>query len=198
MTPGRLWFEKKLKKNIDLTPREFQLVILAYRIAKYGHKGQLRDDGKMRYFEHPKAVALILIEENAQFRPVKPRQVIAALLHDIKEDSHILTWQDIELIFGKRVRKSVEIMTKDKTLPKEIRHLLYFKQLSAASSEDKDTKLADRLHNMRTLGDCSPEKQREYVKETVDFYLPLAKKNNGLLYHLIKKECEKYARKELP
>ncbi|MBI2450235.1 MAG: bifunctional (p)ppGpp synthetase/guanosine-3',5'-bis(diphosphate) 3'-pyrophosphohydrolase [Candidatus Nealsonbacteria bacterium] len=196
MAVGRVEFEKKLKEKIDLTPREFQLIMLAYKLAKYGHghKGQMRDDGKIRYFEHPKAVALILIEENTRFIVVKPWQIVAALLHDIKENTFILSWKDIELIFGKRVRKSVRIMTKDEVFRGEV----YFKRLSMASSEDIDNKLADRLHNMRTLGDCSSEKQKEYLKETVDFYLPLAKKRNGYLYFLLEQECKKYANKELP
>jgi len=197
-TVGRLEFEKKLRR-IDLTPYEFWLITFAYRQAKNGHGyGDKRRDGGERQFEHPKRVALILMDENADFMPPDPEMIIAALLHDIKEDCFILTWEDIERIFGKRIKKMVEILTKDKELGEELRNEIYFKKLAAASSKIKNIKLADRLDNVRTLGDCSPEKQKEYLSETINFYLPLAKKTNGLLYHLLKIECEKYTNKELP
>ncbi|MBI2626413.1 MAG: bifunctional (p)ppGpp synthetase/guanosine-3',5'-bis(diphosphate) 3'-pyrophosphohydrolase [Candidatus Nealsonbacteria bacterium] len=198
MTPiGRAGFERKLREKADLTPREFQLIMLAYRLAKYGHRNQERDDGG-RYFEHPKRVALILIDENTEFMPLKPEMVVAALLHDIKEDSFILTWEDIEMIFGKNIKEMIETLTKDKTLEKQLRTESYFKRLITASSEIKNVKLADRLDNMRDLGNCSPEKQKTYFKETTDFFLPLARKTNWLLHHLLKQECDKYANKELP
>lgn len=193
MTPiGRVGFERKLREKANLTPREFQLIMLAYRLTKYGLSGQMRDDEKTRSFEHSKRVALILIDENTDFMPLKPEMVIVALLHDIKEDSFILTWEDIEMIFGKNIKEMVETLTKDKTLEKELRTEFYFKRLTTASSEIKNIKLADRLDNIRDIGNCSPEKQKKYLKETVDFFLPLAKITNWLLYHLLKKECEKY------
>lgn len=194
---GRKEFERRLREKADLTPKEFQLIMLAYRLSKYGHRNQERDDGE-RYFEHPKRVALILIDENTDFMPLRPEMVITALLHDIKEDSFILTWEDIEMIFGKNVRKMVETLTKDRNLEKELRDEFYFKRLAAASSRIKNIKLADRLDNVRHLAGCSLEKQRRYLKETEEFFLPLAEKTNWLLFSLLKRECEKYANKELP
>lgn len=197
MAIGRAEFERIIRENMDLTPKEFQLIMLAYRLAKYGVRGKFRKDGTTRSFEHPKTVALIAIFEDA-LRGCTPRKVIKCLLHDTPEDSYILTFEDFELIFGKEIRDSLKIFTKDETLPKAIKDEKYFKQILGASSEDKDVKLCDRLHNMRTLSDCAPEKQKEYLEETISFYLPLAKKNNGHLYALLKEECQKYTKEELP
>jgi len=139
------------------------LLMLAYRLSKYGHKGQKRDD-LSRYFDHPKCVALIFMLELGIF---KIYILIASLLHDIEEDSFILKPWDIERIFGKRVRQAVEILTKQEGID-------YFKRLQKAIWWIKMIKLADRLHNLRTLTGSTRQKRLEQLEETYEYYIPLA------------------------
>lgn len=185
---GRMEFEKKLYARVYLSQKEIQLIMLAYKLAKYGHRNQKRDDGE-RYFEHPKRAALILMDECGVSNPA---MLITALLHDIKEDSFILTWDDIELIFGNEIRKMIEILTKNNNLEKTLKDKVYSHGLLTSPSEVRIIKLADRLDNMRCLEGCSSEKQKEYLEETMDFYLPLAEITNGHLHWLLENECKKY------
>jgi len=190
-----------MKELIDkiksYTKADTTVVEKAYEFAAAVHRDHKRLSGDP-YITHPLAVAEILADLEQD-----PKTIAAALLHDVVEDGGI-TLSQLNEKFGDEVARMVEGATKLSQFTftgREERQAENFRKMFVAMGEDSRiiiVKLADRLHNMRTLGDCSPEKQREYVKETVDFYLPLAKKNNGLLYHLIKKECEKYARKELP
>lgn len=154
---GRKQFEDSVK--YIFAPSEFQKIMLAYKLSKYGHKGQLRDSGE-RYFEHPKAVALILVEE---LNVGNPDIVIAALLHDIKEDSFILDWLDIESIFGRRAVMIVRAVTKEPGKD-------YFKNLFRGDYDVLLVKICDRLHNLRTLGTCRPEKIKKQLKETREYY----------------------------
>lgn len=214
---GRAEFEKKM----EMMPGS-QLIKLAYRLAKYGHRGQERSGGE-RYFEHPKRVALILIDELKITS--YPSMIIVALLHDIREDSFILTHEDIEWIFGKDVAKMVAILTKDKTLDKLIRDEQYKKQLQLtlyemAHQEQMATykpmdlmedehcrretlvvKLCDRLDNIRDMKGWSDKKRKEYIEETIEVYLPIAEKlrdfflKDDYLYQKIKKICDAYQKK---
>jgi GTP diphosphokinase / guanosine-3',5'-bis(diphosphate) 3'-diphosphatase len=143
---GREKFAELL--GFRLTSSELRRVMRAYKLAKYGHKDQLREDGE-RYFEHPKAVALILIQE---LRIIDADTIIAALMHDLQEDSFILSWEDIEDIFGKDVSRYVRAVTKEPNKD-------YLGNLLEAPTPALFVKLADRLHNLRTLGACRPEKQ---------------------------------------
>lgn len=200
-TIGRKEFEKKLRSK-NTGPTEFRFlglemidrIMLAYRLSKYGHRNQTRADGE-RYFEHPKRVALILLDE---LNIGNPSMIIAALLHDIKEDSFILTLRDIELIFGENVREMVGTLSKGKSLPKPERDERYFNKLQKASRAVKIIKMADRLDNVRDMKGWTPEKIEEYVGETTIIFLPIAKEVNQYLYQEIKKICEKYTDKELP
>lgn len=190
MSPvGREEFEKKLWSAMPgLTFREFQLIMLAYRLSKYGHRNQKRDGGG-RYFEHPKRVALILMDECGI---VSPDTTIVSLLHDIKEDSFILTWDDIEIIFGKKIRKMIETLTKNKKLSKSLRDEEYSHKLLIAPREVKTVKLADRLDNIRDMKGWPLEKIKEYIEETARVFLPMAKETNEYLYREINKICERY------
>jgi len=145
-----------------LTSSELRRVMRAYKLAKYGHKDQRREDGE-RYFEHPKAVALILIQELKLF---DADTIIAALMHDLQEDSFILDWEDIEDLFGKDVARYVRAVTKE---PKKN----YLENLLEAPTPAIFVKLADRLHNLRTLSACRPEKQLKQIKETREKYVKL-------------------------
>lgn len=168
---GSKKFEERLEGKIPL--EKIQLVMIAYRLAKYGHKGDLRDDGVTRVFEHPKSVALIHMDELHIF---DYRMIIGALLHDIREDSHILLPEDIALIFGKRVAHYVAVLTKDVHIEQ------YLERLQRASRKSQIIKLADRLHNMRTLYGCTKEKQERKIEETQKYFLDWARKTNTYLY----------------
>lgn len=185
-------FEAILKKH--LPQNDVNLVMLAYRLAKRGHKGQERDDHS-RYFDHPKSSALIIMLELGIFTP---RMIIAALLHDIEEGAFILKSWDIERIFGKRVRKAVETMTKEKGKD-------YFDGLKKVVWWVKLVKLADRLHNLRTLLVFPTDKRIRYLQETNSFYIPLAeqlirdiprkyRKKAAYLLEEIKWACQKVER----
>jgi GTP diphosphokinase / guanosine-3',5'-bis(diphosphate) 3'-diphosphatase len=157
-------------------PGDEDRIMFAYRQSKYGHKGQMRDGGD-RYFEHPKSVALMLIEIGVRDADI----IIAALLHDIDEDSFILTHADIRLVFGVRVLHLVKRMTKDEVRSKE----QYWSDL--LTDEDPGVqieKCGDRTHNMSTLTDSDDpvkhakklKKKREQCEETREKVLPLAHK----------------------
>lgn len=122
---------------------EFQYVKAAYRQAKHGHLGQYRID-KTRYFEHPKAVALIVMLECGVYLP---NPICVALMHDLLEDSHILSRWDIEKFFGKDICRGLKIL--DKKGAKD-----YYEELLRVGKRDwwiQLVKLADILHNLRTM-----------------------------------------------
>lgn len=159
---GRREFLARLRPV--LTPRQFEMVELAYEFAKYGHRGQMRDDG-IRYFEHPKAVALILIHE---FGVTDWRDIVLALLHDIFEDSFLLTERLVERLFGQDVVRDLKLLTKK---PKDG----YVGRLHRyGNARTLRVKLCDRLHNLRTLHRASKRKQRKQIAETRAKYIPLA------------------------
>ncbi len=162
---GRSQFEELAGKYF--IPSQIQLIMLAYRLSKYGHRGQERDGGG-RYFDHPRQVSLTLLEKGVFDHEI----IIAALLHDVMEDSFILTWADVEFIFGKRVCTLVKLLTKETGLPKD----QYFPRLLSGPPEAWLIKLADRLHNLETLSSCTPQKQLKQIKETREKYFPLCRK----------------------
>ena len=178
-------FLKKLRHKVS--PRELDFIMLAYRLSKYGHRDQIRDSGE-RYFEHPKAVALILIDE---LQIYDAEMIIAALWHDLKEDKPwMLEWKDIELIFGARVRELVHMLTKEpESSTKE--KVEYLERIAVAGEDVRFIKLADRLHNVRTLSSCPSKKQARYLKETREFFIPLAHATHPYLAEQIEKECAK-------
>lgn len=151
-----------------LAPSDLTRVRGAYYLAKYGHRAQVRkelgpDGEPLRYFEHVRRVAIILMDEAHVF---DPNLVITALLHDAMEDTEDIDGAVIEAFFGPVVARHVRILTKD---PKEG----YVKRLWAADSDTILAKACDRLDNLRTLKGTSPEFQAKQLKETRDVYLPL-------------------------
>lgn len=138
-------------------------IVTAYSLSKYGHKGQIRDDGR-RYFEHPKAVFWIIAYELGL---VDWKTLVMALLHDVQEDTFLLSDYRIEVNFGREVAEGVRLLTKDSSEYLErLRRFATWRVLLV--------KVADRLHNVRTLGACTPEKITRKVAETQEHYLPLA------------------------
>ena len=172
---NRASFFKRLV--LKITPADMKELESAYEFAKYGHRTQVRDSGE-RYFEHPRAVALILIDE---LRITDVGMLIAAFLHDILEDAYLLTPDRMRNSFvrhGERVASLVSGVTKPKKndprfKTEKQRNKFYKEQVKQASLEVKLLKLVDRLHNTRTLGGCSLEKQKRKIEETRRDYFPL-------------------------
>ena len=161
---------KKYNKNIA---EEEALLRKAYDFCKQQHTNQLRHSGEP-YFVHPYEVACILADME-----LDSEAIIAGLLHDVIEDTPY-TYEQMKQDFGENVALLVEGVTKldkIKVISKEEAHIENLRKMFFAMAEDIRVvliKLADRLHNMRTLKHMKPEKQLEKAKETLDVYAPLA------------------------
>ena len=143
----------------------------AYILAYESHIGQRRKSGE-DYILHPVEVAEILADMK-----MDTDTIVAGLLHDVVEDT-LIVLEDIEDNFGKDVKKLVDGVTKLRNLPRtDSKKLENKRKMVIAMSEDIRVviiKLADRLHNMRTLKYMKPEKQQEKSKETIEIYAPIA------------------------
>lgn len=157
----------------------------AFEFAREAHAGQKRKSGAP-YIIHPVAVARIVAEE----LQLGPNPVIAAFLHDVAEDTSF-TLDDIKARFGSDVAYLVRVVTKQKKMQYETsKQVENFKQMLDSLHYDIRAiliKLADRLHNMRTLDSMRPEKQMKIAGETDYFYAPLA---NRLGLYGIRRELE--------
>lgn len=164
----------------DLTPNDRLMIERAYRKAESAHAGQYRKSGEP-YFTHCIAVASILAEMRLDAEAIS-----AALMHDLVEDTNI-TVDEIRSEFGGSVARIVDGVSKLKNLPIKVdsskkgkaadKELEYFRKMLLAMGDDVRVvlvKLADRLHNMRTLGYMSPDKQQQKARETMDIFAPLA------------------------
>lgn len=150
------------------------LIQKAYIVSKTSHGNQKRHSGDP-YFAHPLAVAEILIDLK-----LDQDSIITALLHDVVEDTDV-NLDDIEKDFGEEIAKLVDAVTKlgkIESIPSNERVAENFRKLALAMSEDIRVlliKLADRLHNMRTLAYVpSKEKRIKKARESLDIYAPLA------------------------
>ncbi|HIV34872.1 MAG TPA: bifunctional (p)ppGpp synthetase/guanosine-3',5'-bis(diphosphate) 3'-pyrophosphohydrolase [Candidatus Blautia intestinigallinarum] len=162
---------KKYHPSADLT-----MIEKAYRIAKNAHEGQLRKSGEP-YIIHPLCVAIILADLE-----LDKETIAAGLLHDAVEDT-IMTTEEIEEEFGSEVALLVDGVTKlgqlSYTGDKVELQAENLRKMFLAMAKDIRViliKLADRLHNMRTLQYMKPEKQKEKAKETMDIYAPIAQR----------------------
>ena len=168
-----------------ISAEDMQRVRDAYALAAEAHKEQRRKTGEP-YIIHPIAVARIVAEE----LELGANPVIAAFLHDVVEDTDY-TIEDIRERFGDDVAFLVGVVTKQKKDKYEkSKQVDNFRQILASVQYDVRAiliKLADRLHNMRTLDSMRPDKQMKIAGETDYFYAPLA--NRLGLYH-IKSELE--------
>ena len=173
---------KKRKKRPNI-----KLITKAYNYANSNHKNQLRKSGEP-YIIHPLQVAYILstldLDENT---------ICAALLHDVVEDTEI-THDDITIEFGEEIASLVEGVTKLSKFQQNItvkeQQVENYRKMFLAMGKDIRViliKLADRLHNMRTLKYLTRERQIANAKETMDLYAPLA---NRLGLYSIKWELE--------
>ena len=152
---------------------ELELVERAYRFSEACHRGQQRASGEP-YLSHPLEVAKLL----AGFK-MDATTVTAGLLHDVLEDTPA-TKQDLERDFGREIAELVDGVTKLGKLAfssREERQAENFRKMLVAMARDLRVlliKLADRLHNMRTLDYLPAEKGRKVAQETLDIYAPLA------------------------
>jgi GTP pyrophosphokinase len=164
----------ELEKSITyLTEEERKLVLRAARLSEKLHQGQLRESGDP-YFVHPLQVAEILAEMR-----LDAATICGALLHDVLEDTNV-TRQDLRRDFGKDVELLVNGVTKIalvKSKNKNVQESATIRKMLFAMVKDIRViliKLADKLHNMRTLGFKKAERQRSIAQETLDIYAPLA------------------------
>ncbi len=147
----------------------------AYKFAKSNHSGQFRETGE-DYFTHPLAVSEILLEMK-----LDSSTIITALLHDVVEDSKV-TLDDIDKSFGKEIRKLVDGVTKLSKIELKtgLAQAENFRKLLISSSDDVRVlivKLADRLHNIRTIDGIKDENKKQKIcKETLEIYAPLAER----------------------
>ena len=160
----------KLSKYSD---EEINMVLKAYKYAEYLHKGQLRQSGE-EYIIHPLNVAYILADMNAD-----ADTICAGLLHDTLEDTNI-TKEEIIENFGEDVALLVDGVTKISKMnfsSKKELNMANTRKIITGITEDVRIiiiKLADRLHNMRTLQFKTEYKQKENAIETLDIFAPLA------------------------
>ena len=192
-----------LNDILDLLPEGLSameardLIRRAYRMAEAAHAGQARKSGDP-YLIHPLTVAYLLAELNFE-----PAVVAAGLLHDVIEDCDV-TREEIQASFGKEVLVLVEGVTKlerverrvkeDRSRERDIQELQSMRKLLIAMANDDlriiFIKLADRLHNMRTLEYLSKSSQIRMARETLEIFAPVA---NRLGIWLWKAELEDLA-----
>ncbi|MDP1939755.1 MAG: bifunctional (p)ppGpp synthetase/guanosine-3',5'-bis(diphosphate) 3'-pyrophosphohydrolase, partial [Gallionella sp.] len=156
-----------------LKPQDVEHVRVAIEFSRVAHQGQTRHSGDP-YVTHPIAVALILTPLHLDVQ-----SIIAALLHDVVEDTEI-TFEQIAEKFGLPVAELVDGLSKLEKIHFETREDAQaenFRKMLLAMARDVRViliKLADRLHNMRTLGSMRPEQCERIARETMEIYAPIA------------------------
>ncbi|MBN2260829.1 MAG: bifunctional (p)ppGpp synthetase/guanosine-3',5'-bis(diphosphate) 3'-pyrophosphohydrolase [Clostridiales bacterium] len=159
---------QQFNPNYDMTN-----IIKAFNFSEEAHRGQFRKSGE-RYFIHPVHVSLIIAELE-----LDEVSIIAGLLHDVIEDTEY-TYDDISKMFGKVIADIVDGVTKLGQISfdsKEEQQVENLRKMFLAMAKDIRViliKLADRLHNMRTLKFMSEEKKKEKAEETLEIYAPIA------------------------
>ena len=174
------------KAKICKREDDWQFIKRAYFLAKEAHKGVRRRSGEP-YVVHPIEVALIAVREIG----LGKKSVVAALLHDVVEDTDY-TVEDIARIFSPKIASMVDGLTKMAGVfnSKSSEQAEYFRKVLLTLSDDVRViiiKIADRLHNMRTLGAMPNNKQIKITSETIYLFVPLAYR---LGLHAIKSELE--------
>src|SRR6187397_2194040 len=187
-------FEDLLEKVRAYSPdADIELLRKAYVFSAYEHRGQIRHSGEP-YLVHPLAVADFLADMK-----LDAVAIAAGLLHDVVEDT-LTTIERIQELFGADVAHVVEGVTKISAIPfssSEERQAENFRKMLLAMVDDIRVilvKLADRLHNMRTLSHLPEDRRVKIAQETRDIYAPIA---NRLGMSKVKNELEELAFKYL-
>ncbi|WP_068546198.1 bifunctional GTP diphosphokinase/guanosine-3',5'-bis pyrophosphate 3'-pyrophosphohydrolase [Thalassotalea crassostreae] len=183
-----MYLFEPLKKQAEtyLSKEHIDLLKHAYQVAFDAHDGQMRSSGDP-YITHPVAVARNLADMHLDHETL-----MAALLHDVIEDTEV-TGDELAELFGSTVAELVEGVSKLDKLSfsnKQEAQAENFRKMIMAMVQDIRViliKLADRTHNMRTLGSLRPDKRRRIARETLEIYAPIA---NRLGIHGIKNELE--------
>lgn len=178
----------------DYSKEASELVKTVYEFSKEAHKIQRRASGEL-YISHPVQVAKIVMEMGMDVP-----SICTALLHDVAEDTDI-SIEEIDKAFGHEIATMVNGLTKIKNLENEdikFSEIETIRKMIFAMAQDIRVvliKLADRLHNMRTIeGFASEEKRKEKAKQTLEVYAPIA---NRLGIYTIKRELEDLSFKQL-
>src|ERR687886_979245 len=156
-----------------LTDFDPTLIQRAYAVARRAHGPQRRNSGEP-YIRHPLAVAHILVDLQ-----LDPASIAAALLHDVAEDTGV-GLEELRRRFGDEIARIVDGVTKLTAMEgrsKEEAQAGTYRKMFIAMADDPRVvlvKLADRLHNMRTIGSISPARQQRIARETLEIYAPLA------------------------
>lgn len=194
--PGTAKTIEDLKTLIAASEKNYNIdcIIKAYELSDYAHKGQMRASGDP-YISHPVSVACILVELG-----MDTDCICAALLHDVVEDTDIKL-DKIKKDFGEDVSLLVDGVTKLGQLPiaasREVQQAENVRKMLLAMNKDIRVviiKLADRLHNMRTIEYKQPQKQRDICRETMEIFAPLA---HRLGIRAVKEELEDISLKYL-
>ncbi len=178
----------ELIRMISESGKEYDLDLIhkAYELASEAHGDQRRVSG-VPYILHPTSVACILVELG-----MDTESVVSALLHDVVEDTEV-TIEEITKDYGKDIALLIDGVTKLKKIPytnREIRQAENVRKMFMAMSDDIRViiiKLADRLHNMRTIGCMREQKRRDIALETMEVFAPIA---HRLGIRAVKEEME--------
>jgi len=171
-------FEGAMDRLLSVCEKKYssdkvELIKAAADFAKRAHEGQKRESGEP-YYTHPEAVAGMDMDAET---------VAAGLLHDVVEDGDNITVEQLAELFGEDIAGMVDGVTKltksghSELQTREDRQAENLRKMYLAMAKDVRVviiKLADRLHNMRTLNNCSAEKRQRIARETLDVYAPLA------------------------
>lgn len=188
MVENWITFQSRIA-NLPSSDRES--IDWAYQLSKAAHRHQSRETGE-RYFEHPRAVTLILMDE---CKIKDPDIIIGSLLHDTPEDTAIfgsilrypysrwktLAYSRLTKMFGEKSASMVTTLTKPfldhiEITSKEQAYKIYINNLWQANPETLLIKMSDRLHNLRTLKNSSQKKKLKQIYETEITYYPLFQK----------------------
>lgn len=186
---------KELLDFIDKNEKQYDkaLITKAFELARDAHQGQKRKSGE-EYIIHPVSVAKILLELG-----MDTESLVAALLHDVVEDTQT-SQEEITRLFGRDISLLVSGVTKLGRIPyssREQQQAENIRKMLLAMSQDIRViiiKLADRLHNMRTIDAMPPQKQRDKALETMEVYAPIA---HRLGIRAVKEELEDLSLKHL-
>ncbi len=188
---SRVAFYQRVER--DVGKEDLKKVRAAAWLSKRIHEGQTRQSGE-RYFEHPKAVCLILMD----FGPATTHELALSMLHDSVEDGYFPQYI-IEQLFGSEFVEDLDRLSK--VIPifgdygiiidkQEKETAFYYGNIYLAPYGVRRVKLADRLHNLRTLGSLSPARQARIIQETITYILPIADDTDIRLAKAIRHELD--------